>query len=141
VALVAVGKASVPMARAAEQVLGDRLDEGIAVSTPTEGTSTACACSPRATPCPTRGGWPPRPRSRGSRAGSAATTCCSCSSPAAPPPSCPSPAEGVTLEDKARTTSLLLRAGATIHELNAVRKHLSRLKGGGLARAAARRGW
>ena len=48
----------------------------------------------------------------------------------------PSPAEGVTLEDKARTTALLLRAGATIHELNAVRKHLSRLKGGGLARAA-----
>jgi glycerate 2-kinase len=38
VALVAVGKASVPMARAAEQVLGDRLDDGIAVSTPTEGT-------------------------------------------------------------------------------------------------------
>jgi hydroxypyruvate reductase len=49
----------------------------------------------------------------------------------------PSPAEGVTLEDKARTTGLLLRAGATIHETNAVRKHLSRLKGGGLARAAA----
>ena len=49
----------------------------------------------------------------------------------------PSPAEGVTLEDKARTTALLLRAGATIHETNAVRKHLSWLKGGGLARAAA----
>ena len=49
----------------------------------------------------------------------------------------PSPAEGVTLEDKARVTALLLRAGATIHELNAVRKHLSRIKGGGLAREAA----
>jgi len=36
----------------------------------------------------------------------------------------------------ARTTAVLLRAGATIHELNAVRKHLSRLKGGGLVRAA-----
>jgi hydroxypyruvate reductase len=49
----------------------------------------------------------------------------------------PSPAERVTLEDKARTTALLLRSGATIHETNAVRKHLSSLKGGGLARAAA----
>ncbi len=49
----------------------------------------------------------------------------------------PAPAEGLTLDDKARTTSALLRAGATITELNAVRKHLSRLKGGGLARAAA----
>ena len=49
----------------------------------------------------------------------------------------PAPAEGLTLDDKQRTTDLLLRAGATIHELNAVRKHLSRLKGGGLASAAA----
>jgi glycerate 2-kinase len=49
----------------------------------------------------------------------------------------PAPADGLTLDDKARTTSALLRAGATITELNAVRKHLSRLKGGGLARAAA----
>jgi hydroxypyruvate reductase len=49
----------------------------------------------------------------------------------------PAPAEGIALEDKQTTTALLLGAGATIHELNAVRKHLSRLKGGGLARAAA----
>ncbi len=49
----------------------------------------------------------------------------------------PAPSEGLTLDDKQRTTQLLLRAGATIHELNAVRKHLSRLKGGGLAAAAA----
>jgi glycerate 2-kinase len=49
----------------------------------------------------------------------------------------PAPVEGITLADKAQTTSALLRAGATIGELNAVRKHLSRLKGGGLVRAAA----
>jgi glycerate 2-kinase len=49
----------------------------------------------------------------------------------------PAPAAGISLEDKAATTSLLMRAGAGIHELNAVRKHLSRLKGGGLARLAA----
>ena len=49
----------------------------------------------------------------------------------------PAPAEGLTLDDKARTTAALLRAGATIADLNAVRKHLSRLKGGGLVRAAA----
>jgi hydroxypyruvate reductase len=49
----------------------------------------------------------------------------------------PAPAEGLTLDDKARTTAVLLRSGASITELNAVRKHLSRLKGGGLARAAA----
>jgi glycerate 2-kinase len=49
----------------------------------------------------------------------------------------PAPSPGIRLSDKARTTSLLLRAGATIRELNTVRKHLSRLKGGGLARLAA----
>jgi len=47
----------------------------------------------------------------------------------------PLPAEGVTLADIQDTTGRLLRAGATINELNAVRKHLSAFKGGQLARA------
>lgn len=46
----------------------------------------------------------------------------------------PSPAEGITLEDEAKTEGLLMRAGADIFELNCVRKHLSSLKGGQLAR-------
>src|SRR5437870_10568907 len=49
----------------------------------------------------------------------------------------PAPAEGITLEEKQQTTSLLLRAGATIRELNAGRKHLSDIKGGQLARWAS----
>jgi hydroxypyruvate reductase len=48
------------------------------------------------------------------------------------------PAEGPTLQDKQDTTRLLLNAGATINELNAVRKHLSAVKGGKLAQAAFR---
>lgn len=46
------------------------------------------------------------------------------------------PAEGLSLTDLQRTTDLLLRSGATIGELNAVRKHLSQVKGGELARRA-----
>ena len=46
------------------------------------------------------------------------------------------PAEGVTLEDKQAVTRLLLACGADIHEINTIRKHLSRAKGGGLARFA-----
>lgn len=46
------------------------------------------------------------------------------------------PPEGITLDDVRRTTDTLLRAGADIHQLNTVRKHLDRLKGGRLARAA-----
>jgi glycerate 2-kinase len=45
--------------------------------------------------------------------------------------------EGVTLDDLQQGTDHLLRAGATINELNAVRRRISRLKGGRLARAAA----
>ena len=48
----------------------------------------------------------------------------------------PSPAEGVSLEDVRETTDALLSAGADIGEINAVRKHISTLKGGGLARLA-----
>jgi glycerate 2-kinase len=48
----------------------------------------------------------------------------------------PAPVAGVTLAEKQAVTRLLLDCGATINELNAVRKHLSRLKGGQLARAA-----
>lgn len=43
------------------------------------------------------------------------------------------PADGITLDDKRATTQRLLRAGADIHALNTVRKHLSALKGGWLA--------
>ena len=42
------------------------------------------------------------------------------------------PAAGITLADKIAATGLLLRSGATIHELNTVRKHLSAIKGGRL---------
>jgi glycerate 2-kinase len=45
------------------------------------------------------------------------------------------PADGITLEDKQQTVRRLLRGGATIDELNAVRKHLSGIKGGRLAAA------
>ena len=48
----------------------------------------------------------------------------------------PLPAQGLTLRDKQDTIKVLLACGATIHEINAIRKHTSRLKGGRLARAA-----
>ena len=47
------------------------------------------------------------------------------------------PAVGLTLADKQAVTRALLRSGATIGEINAVRKHLSAIKGGRLAAAAA----
>ena len=46
----------------------------------------------------------------------------------------PAPPAGIALADKLEVTRQLLRGAATIHELNAVRKHLSTTKGGGLLR-------
>jgi hydroxypyruvate reductase len=48
------------------------------------------------------------------------------------------PVAGVSLGDKTETSRRLMEAGAPIHELNCVRKHLSRIKGGQLAAAARR---
>jgi len=47
------------------------------------------------------------------------------------------PAPGLTLEEKQALTGALLRSGANIHEMNCLRKHLSAIKGGRLAAAAA----
>lgn len=51
----------------------------------------------------------------------------------------PLPVDGVTLEDKLLVTKLLQERGATINEMNRVRKHLSQIKGGRLAQATKAR--
>lgn len=49
----------------------------------------------------------------------------------------PYPAGQISLQEKIATTDLLLASGVTINQINCVRKHLSQLKGGGLAKLAA----
>ncbi len=47
----------------------------------------------------------------------------------------PCPADGITLDNKIKLTELLLMSGATINEINTIRKHISKVKGGKLAEA------
>ena len=47
------------------------------------------------------------------------------------------PADGISLEDKRQTTKALLASGANIDEMNCIRKHISKVKGGGLAKIAS----
>jgi glycerate-2-kinase len=128
VALLAVGKAALPMADAAAALLGRRLDGGLAV-TNAQGPAGRRAFE-------VREAGHPLPDTRGEAAARAAETFLAklgrddlllllLSGGASA--LLPAPAHGLRLEDKARTTSLLMRAGAGIHELNTVRKHLSRL--------------
>ncbi|GAK61734.1 glycerate 2-kinase [Candidatus Vecturithrix granuli] len=49
----------------------------------------------------------------------------------------PAPVAGITLQQKQAVTKLLLHCGATINEINTIRKHISAIKGGQLARVAA----
>jgi glycerate 2-kinase len=137
-ALLAVGKAASTMARAAEEILGAHISGGLAVDVsapkePLQRIRVLVAGHPVPDARGTEAALQAEALADGlgkddlllvllSGGGSALL---------------PAPALGITLQAKAETTSLLLRAGATIHELNTVRKHLSRLKGGGLARCAA----
>jgi hydroxypyruvate reductase len=138
IVVVGAGKASAAMAAATEEALGDRIGEGVVVvkdgyRAETRGVRLIEAGHPVPDARGAAGALEILQLVRGrssddlvlvliSGGGSALT---------------PAPAPPVTLGDKQAVTKLLLAAGATINELNAVRKHLSLLKGGQLARAAA----
>jgi len=136
--LIGAGKAAVQMAATAEEILGTRLTRGIAV------TKLGHATSPlrRIEVIEARH---PIPDQAGVRASTAirallrelnARDLVLLAISGGASALLSAPAEPITLHAKQKTTHLLLRAGATIHELNTVRKHLSTLKGGQLAALA-----
>jgi hydroxypyruvate reductase len=137
VIVLGCGKASAAMARAVEGILGDRIADGFVVvkdgyTSPTYRVRLAEAGHPV-------------PDARGQNAAARLLALAGAAGPkdlvlmlisGGGSALTPAPAPGITLEQKQVVTGLLLAAGATIDELNAVRKHLSLLKGGQLARAA-----
>lgn len=133
VRVFALGKAALPMAEAALSLLGARAQDVLCVlPAPVPGTLPRAVVLRGAHPRPDAGSaaagaaildWAARGRgipvlALVSGGGSALAV---------------APAEGVTFTDKVEAQMALMRAGATIAELNALRKHLSRLKGGQLA--------
>ncbi|WP_299234184.1 glycerate kinase type-2 family protein [Natronomonas sp.] len=130
--LLAVGKGSASFAAAAEELLGDRLTGGLVVdervTVEIDGIETREADHPIPTAASERAG--DAALSLADRAGPedlviAVVTGGASALLSAPP-------EGVTVAEQAAITDALLRAGAPIEDLNAVRKHLSRIKGGRL---------
>lgn len=140
VIVVAIGKASISMAEAASSILGNRIEKGVVV------------CKHRPDGCNFIGkmevlqGSHPLPDEESVNAairieqlvgeltaedvvlllisgGGSALVC--------------RPADGITLQDMQAVTSALLKSGASINELNAVRKHLDMIKGGGLLKMAS----
>ena len=136
--LIAVGKAAVPMAQAIEETIGERLEEGLAVTKHGHAAQSLkkCRIIQAGHPIPDEAGFEASQEVeqllRQLNARDLLIVAISGGASAL----LSAPAAGVTLAAKQKTTDLLLRAGADIGELNAVRKHLSRLKGGRLAQLA-----
>lgn len=137
VVVVGAGKAGAPMAQAVEQVLRDSIRAGVVTvkyghTAPTKIVELHEAGHP----------LPDENGVRGTRAildllrGLSENDLVICLISGGGSALLELPVEGVTLDDLRSLTGALLRCGATINEMNAVRKHLSRVKGGGLARMA-----
>lgn len=138
VLVVGGGKAVVPMAAAVEQLLKNRVDGGLVVTRYGHGGPLSKVEVVEAGhPIPDRSGLAAGQRilELVKKAGDRDLVIVLLSGGASA--LLPAPVEGVSLTDKQVVTALLLRTGATIAELNAVRKHLSHLKGGNMATAAA----
>jgi glycerate 2-kinase len=135
--LIAAGKAASVMAAAAEQALGNALDEALAVDTAATVPLARTRRLLAGHPLPDERGLAAAAEVEAMAGGLGRDDLLLVLLSGGASALLPAPVAGVSLADKAALTRLLLRAGASIHELNAVRKHLSRLKGGGLARAAS----
>lgn len=137
VVVLALGKAGAAMARAAEEALGDALAEGLAV--------VPDGCGLPLARCALREASHPLPDARGEAATREVLALAARTGPAdvllallsggASSLLC-APAPGLTREALADTAAVLLGAGASIDETNAVRKHLAAATGGRLAARA-----
>ncbi len=136
--VIGAGKAGASMARAAERVLGRRIAGGlINVKYGHVAKLRRIELNECGHPVPDERGVEGARRIAeiAARAGERDLVICLISGGASA--LMPLPAEPITLEQKQATTKLLLACGADIHEMNAVRKHISRIKGGQLARLAS----
>jgi len=134
VVVVGAGKATASMARAVEQRLGPRLQGGFVVVKYGHGLPTKrIVVAEAGHPVPDRSGQRAAARlcAMAAELGRRDLLIVLLSGGASS--LLPAPVAGVTLADKQRTTQELLRCGASIRDINTVRKHLSRIKGGRLA--------
>jgi len=136
--VLGAGKASGAMAQALEELLGDRITDGLVVVKDGHKVPTARIRLVEA--------GHPIPDARGEQAARALLTMARSAGEAdlvvvlisgGGSALTPAPVPPVTLAEKQALTRQLLAAGAMINELNAVRKHCSQIKGGQLAKAAA----
>jgi glycerate 2-kinase len=135
--VIGAGKAGAPMTQAVESVLGDRLTGGLVVvktehSAPTHKIPIVEASHPVPNPAGVEAGNRILELARGAGKNDLVIALLSGGGSAL----LVAPAQGITLADLQGMTDALLASGATINEVNCLRKHCSAVKGGQLARAA-----
>lgn len=137
--LLAMGKAGATMARGAEAALGGRVSSGIAVVKDGHGVtglkSTEIIEAAHPLPEERNAGAARRIMELAGRAGEDDLAICLVSGGSSALMALP--AAGITLADVRRVTGALLKSGAAVDEINAVRKHITLGAGGRLAAAAA----
>ena len=138
VIVVGAGKAGAAMAQAVEDILGDRVTAGVvAVKTGHIAPLRRIRLREAGHPLPDNAGRAAAEEILTLLTGLTPDDLVLCLISGGGSALLPLPHPGLTLPDMMRTTDLLLRSGADITEMNTVRKHLSRIAGGQLARAAA----
>jgi len=138
--LLAVGKAAAGMAHEIERRIGDRLADALAVITRDQQTACSAMLSPgskirvvaSAHPVPDESSEQAAHLACEMLHGTTADDLVIVALSGGASAMFTRPAEGLTLEDKIAVNQALLKAGASIRELNIVRKHLSAVKGGRL---------
>jgi glycerate 2-kinase len=136
--VLGAGKASARMARALEDILGDRISGGLVSVKYGHGEPLKrIEVVEAGHPLPDANGEEAARRIAGLAEAADARTLVLNLVSGGGSALLPLPADGLTLAEKQDMTSLLLASGADIHEINCVRKHLSRVKGGRLLRLLA----
>jgi hydroxypyruvate reductase len=135
--VVGAGKATAAMAQAVERMLGDRISQGLIVVKYDHGAPLRYIhCTEAGHPIPDANGVDAARRilqmARAAGPGDLVLVLISGGGSAL----LALPAESLHLEEKQAVSQTLIACGASIHEINAIRKHISAIKGGRLARAA-----
>ncbi len=134
--LLGAGKATFPVARALEEILGERIADGIIIVKEGQaGDLKRVKVREASHPLPDERGFKAAQEMKSLAEAAQEGDIVFCAISGGSSALAPFPVAGVTLADKRSINKLLLYSGASIREINAVRKHLSQIKGGNLARA------
>jgi len=135
--LIGFGKASAVMARPVEALLGNRIDGGLIITKYEHGVPLKrCRVMEAGHPVPDENGVKATEALLNLVASANHNDLILCMISGGGSALTPAPVKGIDLADKQEMTRLLLSCGASIHEINTIRKHLSYIKGGQLCRRA-----